>query len=94
MTDAAPSTRLIPLGSEAVSYPLVPPPAIASTDYAAPGRFLDLPPNTDLATLSQLAEQLLQDPLALQQLSDRVLELLHQDLERQQERSRGYGRRW
>jgi hypothetical protein len=68
--------------------------AIASTDYAAPARFLDLPQSEDMAMLSQLAAQLLDDPLALQQLSDRVVELLHQDLERQRERSRGYGRRW
>jgi hypothetical protein len=38
--------------------------------------------------------QILQDPLLLQQLGDRVYELLQEDLRKQSERSRGYGGRF
>jgi ABC-type glutathione transport system ATPase component len=44
--------------------------------------------------MAQLAQQILQDPLRAMQLSDRVYELLQEDLRIQQERSRGYGRRF
>lgn len=94
MTESSPTTRLIPLGSAAASDRMVPTAAVIPAAYAAPGRFLDLPHAEDLAMLSQLAAQLLQDPLALQQLSDRVVELLERDLLLQRERSQGYGRRW
>jgi len=43
--------------------------------------------------LLQLASEILQDPLAMQHLCDRVYTLMQQDLQRQQERHRGYGRR-
>lgn len=80
----------IPLGSEAVSdRPIV---AVCPAGYVAPARFSESS-EADLAMLSQLAAQLLQDPLAVRRLSDRVVELLQQDLKLQQERSRGYGRR-
>jgi hypothetical protein len=46
------------------------------------------------AAIVALAQQILQDPLQLQQLGDRVYELLQQDLRILQERSRGYGRRF
>jgi hypothetical protein len=36
--------------------------------------------------------QILHDPLLLQQVGDRVYELLQEDLRKQSERSRGYGR--
>lgn len=94
MTETSRSTRIPLLGSEAPSDRMVPTPAISPGEYAAPARFLDLPQSDDLVMLSQLAAQLLQDPLAMQQLSDRVVELLQQDLRRQRERSREYGRRW
>jgi hypothetical protein len=44
--------------------------------------------------IAQLAQQILQDPLRTMQLCDRVYELLQEDLRIQQERSRGYGRRF
>jgi|GEM_PF-1621244 hypothetical protein len=44
--------------------------------------------------IAKLAKQILKNPLQLQQLGDRVYELLQQDLRIQQERSRGYGRRF
>jgi ABC-type glutathione transport system ATPase component len=44
--------------------------------------------------LAQLAQQILQDPSRAMQLRDRVYELLQEDLRIQQERSRGYGRRF
>ncbi len=90
MTNSSPLT---PLGSEATRDRLLPPVTVRPAGYAAPARFLQLTHPEDLALLSQLAGQLLQDPLAVKRLSDRVVELLHQDLVQQQERSRGYGRR-
>ncbi|XHX78666.1 MAG: hypothetical protein RBJ76_01670 [Stenomitos frigidus ULC029] len=88
------TTRLTPLGSEAARDRIVPAATVAPGAYAAPARFLDLPHAEDLAMLSQLAAQLLQDPLAVKQLSDRVVELLQHDLRLQRERNHGYGRRW
>ena len=44
--------------------------------------------------IAKLTQHILQDPLQLQQLGDRVYELLQQDLRIQQERSRGYGKRF
>jgi len=46
-----------------------------------------------LDELAKLAEQVLEDPLAVQQLSDRVVQLLQQDLKQQRERHGDYGRR-
>ena len=94
MTDSLHSTHLTSLGSEAPSHQSVPVAAITPAGYAAPARFLELPQPEDLAMLSQLAAQLLQEPLAMQRLSDRVMELLQRDLMLQRERNRGYGRRW
>lgn len=42
--------------------------------------------------LAALAHRLLEDPIALHQLSDRVFELLQQDIRLQQERHRTYRR--
>jgi hypothetical protein len=44
--------------------------------------------------LGQLAEELLKDPVKVQLLSDRVFQLLKQDMIYQLERDRGYGRRF
>lgn len=46
------------------------------------------------AAIAKLTQKVLQDPLQLQQLSNRVYELLQQDLRIHQERSRGYGKRF
>ena len=94
MTQPTPSHLNIRLGSEAPSDRLLPVPAVTPAGYAAPAQFLDLPKSEDLTMLSQLAAELLSDPLAVQQLSERVFELLRQDLMLQQERGYGYGRRW
>lgn len=40
----------------------------------------------------QLLEQILSNPLLMQQLSDRVYELLQSELRQQRERKSGYGR--
>ncbi len=98
MTNSPPLT---PLSSEAThdsrrdrfTNRPIPSVAVCPAGYAAPARFLQLTHPEDLALLSQLAGQLLQDPLAVKRLSDRVVELVHQDLMHQQERSHGYGRR-
>ena len=94
MAESSSTTRLTPLGSEAASDRVVPAATVSPGAYATPARFLDLPHAEELAMLSQLAAQLLQDPLAVKQLSDRVVELLQNDLRLQRERNHGYGRRW
>ena len=43
--------------------------------------------------LAQLAKAILQDPVLLEQLCDRIYDLMQTDLRQQQERHRGYGRR-
>lgn len=58
--------------------------------YAAPG----LVPSNDQdnqTAVSKIAAKVLRDPLLLRQLSDRVYELMLEDLRRQRERSRNYG---
>lgn len=94
MTETSRTTRLTLLGSEAPSDRLVPAAAVKPGAYATPARFLNLSHSEEMVMLSQLAAQLLQDPLAMKQFSDRVVELLQQDLRQQRERSQGYGRRW
>lgn len=61
--------------------------------YAAPALVQSKGKAEDLAKISKLAGQVLQDPLRMRLLSDRVYELMLQDLRRQQERSRNYGGR-
>jgi hypothetical protein len=48
---------------------------------------------TDLVAMGELAEEILHDPLAIQELCDRVYDLMVDDLRMQQTRNRGYGRR-
>jgi hypothetical protein len=48
----------------------------------------------DRAVSKTVLKQILHDPLLLQQLGDRVYELLQEDLRKQSERSRGYGGRF
>jgi hypothetical protein len=59
--------------------------AVAPLGSAAPAQFLDLPHSTELGELSQLAAQVLADPLATAQLCDRVAQLMQQDLRSQRE---------
>jgi hypothetical protein len=47
----------------------------------------------DLLAMNNLAQELLHDPLAMRLLCDRVYDLMAQDLQIQQDRDRGYGRR-
>lgn len=42
----------------------------------------------------QIAKKVLQDPIMMQKLGDRVLELLREDLRLLKERSQGYGSRF
>ena len=46
----------------------------------------------ELAKYAPLAAQILEDSVAMRKVSDRVFELLCQDLRLQQERRQGYGR--
>jgi hypothetical protein len=45
----------------------------------------------DRTALSKLATKVLEDPLLLQRLSERVYELMQSDLRNQRERTRNYG---
>ncbi|MEM0979085.1 MAG: hypothetical protein AAGH78_02315 [Cyanobacteria bacterium P01_H01_bin.58] len=56
------------------------------TDFAASGQ-------EEAGALAGVAQQVLEDPVALQQLSDRVFELLAQDIRLQRERGHTYGSR-
>ncbi|MFW6359387.1 MAG: hypothetical protein ACOC0N_09290 [Chroococcales cyanobacterium] len=49
-------------------------------------------PATERSQLSKMAAEVLQDPLLLRQLCDRIYELMQDDLRQQQERSRHYGK--
>jgi hypothetical protein len=62
------------------------------TGYAAPASIQGSQAEDQVA-LSQLAAKILQDPLAMRKLSDRVFELLREELQIERERNRGYGRR-
>jgi hypothetical protein len=42
----------------------------------------------------RVLKQILEDAVLLEQVSDRVYELLRQDLKQQRERKQGYGRRF
>ncbi|MGF1521681.1 MAG: hypothetical protein ACFBSF_05100 [Leptolyngbyaceae cyanobacterium] len=50
------------------------------------------PHQEDADELASLAQQVLDDPVALEQLSDRVFELFKQDIRAQRERSGTYKR--
>jgi hypothetical protein len=59
--------------------------------YAAPALVQNDGKKEELAKISKAAAEVLRDPLRLRLLSDRVYELMLEDLRRQQERSRNYG---
>ncbi|MEP0777118.1 hypothetical protein NDI39_05770 [Microcoleus sp. ZQ-A2] len=59
--------------------------------YAAPALMQSKGKTEDLAKISKVAGKVLQDPLLMRLLSDRVYKLMLEDLRRQQERSRNYG---
>jgi hypothetical protein len=89
MTDPLPPPQSFALSSESLSQPSVLPAAVRPAGYAAPAQFLELAHPDDRDLLLQLAAQLLSDSLAVQRLSDRVVELLQQDLRLQHERNFG-----
>ncbi|NJL86311.1 MAG: hypothetical protein HC886_10560 [Leptolyngbyaceae cyanobacterium SM1_1_3] len=62
------------------------------SDLAAPLSVQNYLPDLEQATIAELATALLADPLAVEQLSQRVFELLKEELYYAQERCRGYGR--
>ena len=61
--------------------------------YAAPASAQGSEAEEHRVALTQLAAKILQDPLAMRKLSDRVFELLREELQIERERNRGYGRR-
>jgi len=61
--------------------------------YAAPAFFQTDRQTQELSKISQIATKVLHDPLLMRQLSDRVYELMLQDIHNQKERDRNYGGR-
>ena len=59
--------------------------------YAAPALVQRDGKTEDMAKISKAASEVLHDPLLMRLLSDRVYELMLEDLRRQQERSKNYG---
>lgn len=89
-SDGSPGAEIAALGFDTLPFQRV------SNDIAHPagyavGELGSL--ESDQAELSQLAAKVLEDPLLLRRLGDRVYELMQADLRNQQERSRGYGGR-
>lgn len=64
---------------------------VSPAGFAAPGVIQS---EHDLMAMAQLAADLIDDPIALEQFCDRVYELMRDDLQRQRERSHGHGRRF
>ncbi|MBD2426175.1 hypothetical protein [Phormidium sp. FACHB-1136] len=67
-------------------FPTVPNPAQGSTPIGTPLLHTDALTNEDRATISQLAAEILDDPIALQHLCDHIYTLLQTDLFRQRTR--------
>jgi hypothetical protein len=61
--------------------------------FAAPPLLQSDSQKGDRAALLKTASRVMQDPLLLRRLSDRVYELMLEDLRYQRERSRNYGSR-
>lgn len=78
------------------SAPFLPPSnALTSpSGFAAPPLIQSDCQAQERTALLQAASQVLNDPILLRQLSDRVYELLLEDLRYQRERSRNYGSRF
>ncbi len=66
---------------------------VIAAGYAAP-RFQTSDRSVDRTTLSKLANKVLEDPLLLHNLSDRVYELMQLDWQQQRERNGGYEGRY
>lgn len=78
------------------SAPFLPPiTGITSpSGFAAPPLIQSNCQTQERSVLLQTADKVLNDPILLRQLSDRVYELLLEDLRYQRERSRNYGSRF
>jgi hypothetical protein len=61
--------------------------------FAAPPSIHSARRQVEQSVLSNTAARVVQDPLLLRKLSDRVYELMLEDLRYQQQRSRNYGSR-
>jgi hypothetical protein len=63
----------------------------APVGYSAPAKTQSDRPNHESSELANFADEVLRDPLLMVQLTERVYELLLNDLHYQQERSHNYG---
>ena len=92
VTDSSGQTQGQPdasLGTEPSFKPIGDTPVPAG--YAAPALVQRDGKTEDMAKISKAASEVLHDPLLMRLLSDRVYELMLEDLRRQQERSKNYG---
>lgn len=64
-------------------FPTVPNPAQGANPIGSPIAYSDALTNENIAAISQLAAELLDDPIALQHLCDRIYTLIQQDLSQQ-----------
>ncbi len=62
--------------------------------YGATAGILSELKTEDLAAISQLAGEIMQNPLTIRSLSDRVYQLMLEDLHNQQQRRINYGGSW
>lgn len=78
------------------STPFLPPSSglTSPSGFAAPPLIQSNCQAQEQSVISQTASKVLNDPILLRQLSDRVYELMLEDLRYQRERSRSYGSRF
>ncbi|MEO1427803.1 MAG: hypothetical protein AAFV71_01810 [Cyanobacteria bacterium J06633_8] len=62
--------------------------------YVAPAAILCELKTDELGEISQLAGEIMQNPLMMRSLSDRVYQLMLEDLHNQQQRRINYGGSW
>lgn len=91
-----PSSSKTPANSSQAIAPFLPPSSglTSPSGFAAPPLIQSNSPAQEQAALLQTASKVLNDPLLLRQLSDRVYELMLEDLRYQRERSINYGSRF
>ncbi len=94
MPDSSTGQRFAALGAAAPCYQVPLMPTGGGGDYAMVAQLLPSLTSEELGELSALAAEILADPLAMQQLTQRVVELFYEDVRQQRERDRMTGRRW
>lgn len=88
-------TQIDPLGRGAEAATFLPPTgAIAApVGFVGSAIFQSAQPPEVKAKMAEIAAELSRDPVAMQLFCDRVYQLLHDDIQQQQDRSHSYGKR-